>query len=197
MGFVMVVFWGLAGDSPDIYTYLGYYNVCHLGGEVKAPKKYSAKYFYFHTGDCHIVFRYAVEHLRCCAMERNCSFAFLCQYVCRAYLWRTCADVRPFWFFGLHSHLVLSTARIFRVPMQLHPRVHFSRRFARSIRQNIFLMFLCSYWEAWHLYSVWCFKLTDVIKAIAPTPLPKALADALMNCRYRNAPRLPLSHRWA
>lgn len=34
-------FWGAVGQASvqTIYTYLGYYNVCHLGGEIKQPEK--------------------------------------------------------------------------------------------------------------------------------------------------------------
>jgi hypothetical protein len=28
-----------------VYSYWGYYNICHLGGEIRQPKKYSARYF--------------------------------------------------------------------------------------------------------------------------------------------------------
>ena len=36
-----------------IYSYLGYYNVCHLGGEITQPgTKYSPKYFHFYFLYC-------------------------------------------------------------------------------------------------------------------------------------------------
>ena len=39
-----------------VYSYLGYYNVCHLGGDIINPqKKYSAQYVYFYYWYCSII----------------------------------------------------------------------------------------------------------------------------------------------
>ncbi len=55
-----------------VYSYWGYYNICHLGGEIKAArKKYSARDFSFGAGNCGAVSADAVEHFGRGALARG------------------------------------------------------------------------------------------------------------------------------
>ena len=48
-----------------IYTYLGYYNVCHLGAEIRDPgQEYSAQHLHLDHRDCHPVPGHAVRRPR-------------------------------------------------------------------------------------------------------------------------------------
>ena len=47
--FFTLAFWAAIGQASvkTVYAYLGYYNVCHLGGEIKNPGKIFPAVFLF------------------------------------------------------------------------------------------------------------------------------------------------------
>ena len=65
------------------YTYWGYYNICHLGGELaRTGKEYSAGDFYFHCGHRDSVSGHADQHPGCGALAESAELTISGQHFC-------------------------------------------------------------------------------------------------------------------
>ena len=63
-----------------VYSYLGYYNVCHLGGEIKNPEKNIRKAFHFHFRHRCDLFINAIERPWSDSLAGSERIAVYCQH---------------------------------------------------------------------------------------------------------------------
>src|SRR4030095_5113476 len=56
--FFQYAFWAAVGQGSvkTVYSYLGYYNVCHLGGEIKRPEKNIPRSIFISIGGIAILY---------------------------------------------------------------------------------------------------------------------------------------------
>jgi len=67
-----------------VYSYWGYYNICHLGGEIKEPEKTFRGDFSVGAGNCGAVLADAIEHSGRGAVARGAGFEIPGEFVCGA-----------------------------------------------------------------------------------------------------------------
>ena len=72
-----------------IYSYLGYYNVCHLGGEIRNPRtKYSAQHFHFYFLHCRTLSADEYQYCKCDTLAAGHEKRFYCEHIYGKNLWR-------------------------------------------------------------------------------------------------------------